>query len=182
MSVRLSPCPTGGQGKTGSADLETGSDELKRAGSLADDYVAVLIIAVANRLTRGASKYYREVWNLGVVEWRVMVCLGYHDRRSIGEIAEDADLDKGAVSRAVKLLDERGLLTTESGVGRLNQASLTPAGRRLLEKLRAVGRRREARLMAGFTPEERPLLLSFLNRLLSQVDWMNARDANDEEP
>ncbi len=151
------------------------SGEPKRASGLADDYVAVLIIAIANRLTRGASKYYREVWNLGVVEWRVIVSLRQEGRRSIGEIAEAADLDKGAVSRSVKLLCERGLLNAESGVGQLNQVSLTATGKRLLEKLRAAGRRREARLMAGFTPDERPLLLGFLNRLLSQVDFMNAR-------
>lgn len=162
------------------ADEKTATSESKRAGGLADDYVAVLIIAIANRLTRGASKYYREVWNLGVVEWRVMVSLGHQDRRSIGEIAEDADLDRGAVSRSVKLLSERGLLSTESGAGRLNQVSLTAPGRRLLEKLRAVGRRREARLMADFTPEERPVLLGFLNRLLSRVDYMNARGEDDE--
>ncbi len=156
------------------------SGEPKRAGGLADDYVAVLIIAIANRLTRGASKYYREVWNLGVVEWRVMVSVGHQDPRSIGEIADDADLDRGAVSRSVKLLCERGLLRAESGAGRLNQVSLTAPGRRLLEKLRAVGRQRESRLMAGFTAEERPLLLGFLNRLLSQVDYMNARSEDDE--
>ncbi len=162
------------------ADDKKARGEPKRAGGLADDYVAVLIIAIANRLTRGASKYYREVWSLGVVEWRVMVSLGHQAPRSIGEIAEDADLDRGAVSRSVKLLCERGLLRAESGTGRLNQVSFTAPGRRLLEKLRAVGRQREARLMAGFAPEERPLLLGLLNRLLSQVDYMNARDEDDE--
>lgn len=155
---------------------ESASGEKKRAGDLADDYVAVLIIAIANRLTRGASKYYREVWNLGVVEWRVIVSLGHQRRRSIGEIAEAADLDRGAVSRSVKLLCKRGLINAESGAGRLNQVSLTAEGRRLLEKLRSAGRRREERLMAGFAQNERPLLRSFLNRLLSQVDFMNTRE------
>jgi DNA-binding MarR family transcriptional regulator len=143
---------------------------------LADDYVAVLIIAIANRLTRGASKYYREVWNLGVVEWRVIISLGHRNHRAIGEIADAADLDRGAVSRSVKLLCERGLVIAETGAGRANQVTLTAEGKRLLQKLRSAGRRREDRLLAGFTTEERPLLRGFLNRLLSQVDYMNARD------
>ena len=50
---------------------------LRSRAGLADDFVAVLIIAIANRLTRGASRYYREVWNIWVLEWRIMVSLGY---------------------------------------------------------------------------------------------------------
>jgi len=160
-------------------DCGQGVGALDAAGELkylADDYVAVLIIAIANRLTRGASKYYREVWNLGVVEWRILICLGHKSRRSIGAIAEAADLDRGAVSRSVKLLDERGLITTQAGGRRVNLVSLTEAGRRLLEDLKAAGRRREQRLMAGFDANEGAKLKSLLHRLLAQVDFMNAKD------
>jgi DNA-binding MarR family transcriptional regulator len=160
-------------------DCGQGVGGLDAAGELkylADDYVAVLVIAVANRLTRGASKYYREVWNLGVVEWRILICLGHKSRRAIGAIAEAADLDRGAVSRSVKLLGERGLITTQAGGRRVNLVSLTEAGKRLLEDLKAAGRRREQRLMAGFDANEAAKLKSLLRRLLAQVDFMNAKD------
>jgi len=143
---------------------------------LTDDYVAVLVVAVANRLTRGASKYYRDNMNLGVVEWRIMICLGHKSPRPIGEIAEAADLDQGAVSRSIKLLCERGLVRTVAGGGRLSLASLTKRGDTLLQDLRAVGRRREERLMSTFTRDERQQLRDLLCRMLSQVDFMNADD------
>jgi len=147
-----------------------------RLQPLTDDYVAVLVIAVANRLTRGASKYYRDHLNLGVVEWRIMICLGHRSPRPIGEIAEAADLDQGAVSRSIKLLCERGLVGTVAGGGRVSLAGLTKAGEMLLQDLRAVGRRREERLMSTFTPDERRQLRHLLGRMLSQVDFMNADD------
>jgi DNA-binding MarR family transcriptional regulator len=149
--------------------------------SLADDYVAVLVIAVANRLTRGASKYYREAWNLGVVEWRIIIWLGYGAGNAVGEIAEATDLDRGATSRSVKLLADRGLVRTETGGGRITRAVLTRQGETLLQQLRAVGRKREDRFLSAFDAGERKQLLAYLRRLLSQVDFMNADD-EDEIP
>jgi DNA-binding MarR family transcriptional regulator len=145
--------------------------------NLSDEYVAVLVIAIANRLTRGASKYYRETYDLGVVEWRIIICLGHASAPTIGEIADATDLDRGATSRSIKLLADRGLVRTETGAGRINRARLTRQGETLFRHLKAAGRRREDRLMAAFTPTERKQLLSHLRRLLSQVDFMNS----DEE-
>jgi DNA-binding MarR family transcriptional regulator len=153
-----------------------GVNDLGELKNLSDDYVAVLIIAIANRLTRGASRFYREAWNLGVVEWRIIICLGYKAERPIGEIAEATDLDRGATSRSIKLLSKRGLVRTETGAGRINRAKLTKKGEELLQHLRAAGRRREGRLMSTFNSSERKQLLPFLRRLLSQVDFMNADD------
>jgi DNA-binding MarR family transcriptional regulator len=164
-------------------ESKRGDDDLDGIGalrSLSDDYVAVLVIAVANRLTRGASKYYRKTWNIGVVEWRIMICLGHKSGRAIGEIAEATDVDRGAISRSVELLEERGLVRTEAGGRRINLVKLTPKGKSVLQRLRAIGRRREERLMAGFSAGEEILLRALLSRLLAQVDFMNADD--DETP
>lgn len=154
-------------------------DAIGALRNLSDDYVAVLVIAIANRLTRGASKYYRKAWNIGVVEWRIMISLGHKSGRAIGEIAEATDVDRGAVSRSVELLEEHGLVRTEAGGGRLNLVKLTPKGKSLLQRLRAAGRRREERLMASFSEDEKVLLRSLLHRLLAQVDFMNADDEEE---
>jgi len=158
---------------SGNADTGAAIGQLQ---PLTDDYVAVLVIAVANRLTRGASKYYRDNLNLGVVEWRIMICLGHKSPRPIGEIAGAADLDQGAVSRSIKLLCERRLVRTVAGGGRVSLTSLTKTGDALVQELRAVGRRREERLLSTFTPQERRQLRHLLVRMLSQVDFMNAGD------
>jgi DNA-binding MarR family transcriptional regulator len=170
---RLKQVPVTRDETSGNGEAGTAIGQLQ---PLTDDYVAVLVIAVANRLTRGASKYYRDNLNLGVVEWRIMICLGHKSPRPIGEIAEAADLDQGAVSRSIKLLCERGLVRTVAGGGRVSLASLTKNGDVLLQDLRAVGRRREERLLSTFTRDERQQLRHLLGRMLSQVDFMNADD------
>jgi DNA-binding MarR family transcriptional regulator len=169
----------------GARESKRTSDDLDGIGalrSLSDDYVAVLVIAIANRLTRGASKYYRKTWNIGVVEWRIMISLGHKSGRAIGEIAEATDVDRGAVSRSVELLEERGLVRTEAGGGRINLVKLTPKGKSVLQRLRAAGRHREERLMASFDAEEKTLLRALLGRLLAQVDFMNTDDGETPHP
>ena len=73
------------------------------------------------------------------------------------------------------MLVERGLISAEPGGGRLNRVGLSPAGRQMLDKLKSAGRRREDRLMSAFSADERPLVINHLKRLLSRVDYMNAR-------
>ena len=140
---------------------------------LADDFVAVLVIAIANRLTRGASRFYRETFDLGVVEFRIMMCLDRRTGRSIGEIADMADVDKGAVSRSVRLLTARGLIETQSAARRVVLVRLTAAGRKCATALRNAGLAREERLLSAFDAAETREIRTYLRRLLAQVDVMN---------
>ena len=107
---------------TGEA-TRTNEDRLE----LADEFTAVLVIAIANKLTRGASKFYRTNWNIGVVEFRILMCLRPGVGRAIGDIAEAADVDKGAVSRAVKVLVDMNLVETAAAARR--RRSATPRSR-----------------------------------------------------
>jgi DNA-binding MarR family transcriptional regulator len=141
--------------------------------ALADDFVAVLVIAIANRLTRGASRFYRETFDLGVVEFRIMMCLDRRMGRSIGEIGDLADVDKGAVSRSVRVLIERGLIETEAAARRVVLVRLTAAGRKLAKELRSAGLAREERLLSAFDAAQTTELRAYLHRLLAQVDVMN---------
>ena len=143
---------------------------------LADEFTAVLVIAIANKLTRGASKFYRNNWNIGVVEFRILMCLRPGVGRAIGDIAEASDVDKGAVSRAVKVLVDMGLVDTAAAARRVNEVTLTPAGERLAGDLRAAGRVREARLLSPFDAKEKRVLLDLLKRLSIGVDVMNEED------
>lgn len=138
--------------------------------------MAVLIIAIANRLTRGASRFYRDAWTLGVVEWRVMMCLRADVAQAVGEIAERADLDTAAVSRSLKGLKARGYIETRPAARRVNHIRLTREGQAAARALRASGLRREKRLMSAFSAVEAVGLRAMLYRLCAQVDVMNDPD------
>ena len=56
---------------------------------------------LANRLSRAASRFYRKPYGIGVVEWRLMMCIGQMTETRANRICNETDLDKGAVSRSL---------------------------------------------------------------------------------
>ena len=139
-------------------------------------YLAAYIMGVANRLANGASNHYRTRFGIGMSEWRAMMAIGTSRHRIVREVAEMADLDYAAASKSLKLLETRGLVAIEQTQrrGRAAIASLTPEGLAVYRKLRDSARRRQARLLATFTPDEVETLWSLLRRVEQQVPHMNA--------
>jgi DNA-binding MarR family transcriptional regulator len=141
-------------------------------------YIAAYIMGVANRLANGASNHYRSRFDIGMSEWRAMMAIGTSSHRIVREVAEMADLDYAAASKSLKLLAERGLVQIEQTQrrGRAAIASLTPEGLVLYRRLRDSARRRQQRLLAGFTADEVATLRSLLQRIEAAVPDMNAGD------
>lgn len=139
-------------------------------------YLAAYIMGVANRLANGASNHYRTRFNMGMSEWRAMMAIGTSSHRIVREVAEMADLDYAAASKSLKLLQQRGLVAIEQTQrrGRAAIASLTPEGLQVYRQLRTAARRRQQRLLAGFTPEEVDTLWALLRRVEQAVPHMNA--------
>jgi len=139
-------------------------------------YLAAYIMGVANRLANGASNHYRTRFNMGMSEWRAMMAIGTSSHRIVREVAEMADLDYAAASKSLKLLQQRGLVAIEQTQrrGRAAIASLTPEGLVVYRQLRSAARRRQQRLVQGFTPEEIDTLWSLLRRVERAVPQMNA--------
>ena len=75
--------------------------EPQSAGCSAQEHITVLLSSVGTRLNRGATAYYRAAWNLGMVEWRLLIVLKDTEFLNVGELSEAADLDKAAVSRSL---------------------------------------------------------------------------------
>jgi DNA-binding MarR family transcriptional regulator len=141
-----------------------------------DRYLAAYVMGIANRLTNGASSYYRKHFNLGMSEWRAMTAIGSQAESIVREVAEKADLDQAAASKSVRLLQERGLVTIEqtSRRGRAAIVRLTPEGAEVHRQLSRAALRRHKRLVAAFSAEELQMLWSLLRRLKAQVPHMNA--------
>jgi DNA-binding MarR family transcriptional regulator len=87
-----------------------------------------------------------------------------------------ADLDYASASKSVRVLEERGLVTVEQTTrrGRAAIVRLTPEGAQTYKRLRTSARRRNARLVSGFSPQEVETLWSLLRRVEQQVPHMNA--------
>jgi len=65
---------------------------------------------LSNTVSQGIAKVYRKAHGLSVTEWRVLAILGRFPGLTASEVMQRGAMDKVAVSRAVKKLQQRGLV------------------------------------------------------------------------
>lgn len=162
--------------KKGVAVLDLPQSGTRVAGMLAREHTTVLLSNIGARLSRGATAYYRAVWDISMVEWRLLMTLDRIEALNVSELSEAADVDKAAASRSLALLQERKLVSVEQtrSRGRAAIAKLTAEGRKFVAKLVKVSSEREARLFEGFArddAEQLSLLLHQLSEALDRADW-----------
>jgi DNA-binding MarR family transcriptional regulator len=166
-----------GMPPTKKLEIEDASDERSRiAGMLAREHVAVLVSTIGMRLNRGATAYYRSTWDIGAVEWRLLMTLKNIDSLNVSELSEAADIDKAAASRSLAALEGRKLVSIEQtrSRGRAAIVKLTADGRDFATRLTEASRRREARLFRKFSAAEKKRLAELLHQLseaLENADW-----------
>lgn len=142
--------------------------------------VGVLLNFLSNRLTATGSATYRNRFGIGILEFRLLVMLAAEPDISPSRICEVMGLDGGAVSRALRGMEARGLVASRAD--QRNAAyklwSLTREGSRLQNEAVLVSMERDAILLENFTAEERDALTAMLRRMLMQVDRL--RDLVDQ--
>ena len=123
--------------------------------------------AVANVMSRGAAKRFRDSFEISLGEWRVLALLGAEQPRSLNQLARAANLDAGQVSRVVSSLIDRGLVLRDEalGAGRPVWLTLTAKGVTLYKKLIAAARERHEAFIACLEPEELEILQRALIKL-----------------
>lgn len=135
-------------------------------------YVPFFLGAIANKWTAVSSRTYRAQFDLGVGEWRILASLAVQGSATSLAIVKLVKMDAGAVSRGMRVLEERGLVTPMPGrfAGRTKPYVLTPQGVDMFEKIRATALKREQRLLAPLSPPDQEELLKLLSRLYDNLD------------
>lgn len=133
-----------------------------------DRFLPHILTVINNAYTWHTSRLYLETIGLGLNETRIIAILYQFGDLHAWEITDHLKMNKSLVSRSLRTLEERDLITMKvSRRGR--RASPTkkslPIHRRIVE----MARTREELLLHGFSPQERDLLLDFLNRLYSNI-------------
>ncbi|WP_424138281.1 MarR family winged helix-turn-helix transcriptional regulator [Roseomonas chloroacetimidivorans] len=137
---------------------------------------------MTNRMSSGASRLYRERFDLGITDWRVLAYLGVEPKGTNAAICQLIGLDKAAVSRSVAVLEEKKLIRSTPVSGRTVELAITPKGRRVYEQILVLALAREEALLSGFTAEERQLVIRFLHRFLDNIPLMNAIGQDGANP
>lgn len=121
---------------------------------------------------------YRQRWGLSIPEWRVMAVLGDVGALTQRDLTRRTLMDKVAVNRACKGLEERALAerTPNESDGRSHLLDLTDEGRQMHSEIMPLAKEMEQRLFAGFTEEELALFRTLLDRSRKQAEDLDAEE------
>lgn len=142
------------------------SDSPEAALRLADFLPYQLSIA-SNAVSNRIAELYRSRFGLKIPEWRVMAVLGDRGALTQRALTEATLMDKVAVNRACKALEERGLLERAPNLhdGRSHHLTLTDAGRAMHGEIMPLAREMEHTLFGSLAEPDRAVF----RRLLAAV-------------
>ena len=144
-----------------------------------DLYVPTVISKLMRKLQASANEFFSNQYGLTLLEWRIISFIAAAGASSAYTIWTEAQLDKAAVSRALRGLRSRQLVTSNPVKGskrRKSIVSLSPQGRALHDKSFAEVIRRHDRLLKGFSFSEIESFVSMAKRLEGQISLMGQAD------
>ncbi|WP_426955943.1 MarR family winged helix-turn-helix transcriptional regulator [Muricoccus radiodurans] len=145
--------------------------EAQRPSRTIRDLLSYRVHRLANALSRGAARRYREAFGVSLMEWRTLALLGDFAPMALKELSLHSGLDKSQVSRVISTLVARGLVLRSTGRddGREVTLRLSAAGRRTFEGLMDAARTRDDAFLGVLTAEERDALDGILSKLLAEA-------------
>ena len=135
------------------------------------DFLPYLLSITSNVVSDRIADEYRARFGLKIPEWRVMAVLGDAGPRTQRELVGATRMDKVAVNRACKVLEDRGLIerSPNANDGRSHHLELTAAGRRIHGEIMPIALEMERRLFAPLSLAERLEFNALLARIHNQA-------------
>jgi DNA-binding MarR family transcriptional regulator len=136
------------------------------------DFLPYLLSITSNAVSDRIADAYRAHFGLKIPEWRVMAELGDRESATQRTLVEATRMDKVAVNRACRGLEERGLLTRKpnSADGRSHHLGLTAAGEKVYAAIMPMALEMEGRLFSGLSAAERSLFKQMLERIRAEAE------------
>ena len=135
----------------------------------------------SNAVSDLIAERYRKRFALKIPEWRVMAILGDQgEGEGTGAMTQRALtaatlMDKVAVNRAVKVLEERALVARVPNPvdGRSHLLELTPEGRAIHAEVMPLALATERALFSGFSAEQQSVLRDMLATIRLRADELS---------
>ena len=150
---------------------ETGAGE--DGGRLAG-FLPYQLSVASNAVSDLIAERYRNRFALKVPEWRVMAVLGDAGSMTQRDLTTATLMDKVAVNRAVKVLEERGLVARVPNPddGRSHLLELTGEGRSIHGEVMPLALATERDLLSGFAPDQQQGLRDMLEAIRQRAGEM----------
>jgi DNA-binding MarR family transcriptional regulator len=139
-----------------------------------DRHATAQINMLANKLMLKSSAAYTQNFGIGMMEWRVISVLASNPNSSLQVVSDILGLDKAAVSRTVKKLEEKQYITIggDTADKRVYVINLTETGLQLYEVAADFAIAREQLLIEELDETEKDQLFHLLKKLRNKVDQM----------
>ncbi|WP_374283203.1 MarR family winged helix-turn-helix transcriptional regulator [Novosphingobium sp.] len=153
------------------------------AKSRLSDFLPYLMSVTTNAVSDILAQQYHARFGLKIPEWRVMAVLGDAGALTQRRLVSSTRMDKVAVNRACKALEERGLVQRSPNArdGRSHHLELTSAGRQMHGEIMPLALDIEQRLFAVFSAQERKDFKATLARINEQVRVLESAGAADRD-
>ena len=137
------------------------------------ELTSMRMIAFFSLLRRSTVLAQRRQFGLSEIEWRIMTQVGEFAPLSLNGLAERLLQDRGQLSRAVKSMVDRGLLTRERKPGGPEiEIELAPAGAALHARMVALVIARDRTLTQGIAAEDIATLRRLMDVMIVRADAM----------
>jgi DNA-binding MarR family transcriptional regulator len=144
-----------------------------------EDFPSFLFWRVANSIKSHLTGRYLEPFDMTLPEWRVLGLVARLSPAPFGELVARSSMDKGQLSRTLRLIARRGLVRSvpipaERRARRSRNAArmevrITPKGAALCQRIVPVARETQMLLLGMMTDEEKRVMLRVLRRLLVKL-------------
>lgn len=149
--------------------------------SLLSNFLPYQLSLASNAVSGRIALEYRQRFGLSIPEWRVMAVLGDVGALTQRDLTRRTLMDKVAVNRACKGLEERDLAqrTPNEADGRSHLLDLTAAGRDMHGEIMPLAKEIERRLFEGFSADELELFRKLLERARRQAEEIGDVELGD---
>ncbi|WP_271077068.1 MarR family winged helix-turn-helix transcriptional regulator [Aurantiacibacter sp. MUD61] len=146
--------------------------------SLLSRFLPYQLSLASNAVSGRIAMEYRQRWGLSIPEWRVMAVLGDAGAMTQRDLTKRTLMDKVAVNRACKVLEERELAQRAPNEqdGRSHLLELTEGGKAMHAEIMPLALQMEAKLFEGFSQDELELFRALLERARSMAEEMSGED------
>ncbi|WP_336985848.1 MarR family winged helix-turn-helix transcriptional regulator [Altererythrobacter aquiaggeris] len=136
-----------------------------------DDFLPYLLSVTSNAVSNRIAAEYFSRFGLKITEWRIMAVLGDKDSATQRELTDLTLMDKVAVNRACKSLEDQSLASRipNENDGRSHHLELTGEGRAMHSEIMPLALDMESRLFSALSDTEQTQFKALLARIKKQA-------------
>lgn len=151
-----------------------------------EDFLTFRLTRLSNSLRNNLTKRYLEEFELSLPEWRLLALVTRFAPLRFSELTQRSHMDKGQVSRTLRVMTERGLTKTKIIAQRGSRSAealaapvsvaVTAKGKKLYKTVMPKAQRRQAQLLELMSPSERLALFGTLDKLYAVIGDASAEN------